>query len=81
MSFVLLILPLNRFGLEHPRPHAERVEPIKFFKSENPNTVARVHSILENHPWYETRWKAQLEKLPNREHDEMLFMLAVHWRG
>ena len=28
---------------------------------------------------YETRWKAQLQKLPDTERDEMLFMLAARW--
>jgi S1/P1 nuclease len=30
-------------------------------------------------PWYETRWKAQLEKSPGIDRDEMLFMLAARW--
>jgi len=34
---------------------------------------------LEKNPWYETRWKSQLEKLPRAERDEMLFMLAARW--
>jgi hypothetical protein len=34
---------------------------------------------LEKNPWYESRWKSQLEKLPESERDEMLFMLAARW--
>ena len=35
--------------------------------------------MLEKNPWYQTRWKAQLNKLPEDERDEMLFMLAARW--
>jgi hypothetical protein len=38
-----------------------------------------VRSVLENNPWYESRWKAQLNKLPDAERDEMLFMLTARW--
>lgn len=37
---------------------------------ESPKTIATVRSILDKNPWYETRWKAQLEKLPEAERDE-----------
>jgi hypothetical protein len=33
----------------------------------------------KKNPWYETRWKAQLDKLQDTERDEMLFMLAARW--
>jgi len=38
-----------------------------------------VRSGLEKNSWYETRWKSQLEKLPESERDEMLFILAACW--
>jgi len=45
----------------------------------NPSTIPIVRSVLEKNPWYETRSKAQLEKLPDTERDEILFMLAARW--
>jgi hypothetical protein len=38
--------------------------------------IPKIRSVLEKNPWYETRWKAQLEKLQIQKQDEMLFMLA-----
>src|SRR5690349_16984311 len=53
----------------------------QILQRENPATIPVVRSILEKNPWYESRWKAQLVKLPERERDEMLFMLAARWAG
>ena len=36
----------------------------QILQRENPSTIPTVRSILEKNPWYETRWKSQLEKLP-----------------
>jgi hypothetical protein len=41
--------------------------------------IPKIRSVLEKNPWYETRWKAQLEKLQIQKQDEMLFMLATRW--
>jgi hypothetical protein len=72
------VLCVSSRGLEHPRPHAERRNCLS-----NPaarkSTIPIVRSVFEKNPWYETRWKAQLEKLPQSERDEMLFMLAARW--
>jgi hypothetical protein len=41
--------------------------------------ATRSLASLEKHPWYGTHWKEQLDKLPEAERDEMLFMLAPRW--
>jgi len=51
----------------------------QILQRENPTTVTTARSILEKNPWYEPRWKAQLQKLPESARDEMLFMLATRW--
>jgi hypothetical protein len=51
----------------------------QILQRENPSTIPTVHSALEENPWYDTRWKPQLERLPDTERDEMLFMLAARW--
>ena len=51
----------------------------QILQRENPTTIPTVRSVLEKNPWYQTRWKAQLDKLPEDERDEMLFMLAARW--
>ena len=51
----------------------------QILQRENPSTIPSVRSVLEKHVWYETRWKAQLDKMPEAERDEILFMLAARW--
>jgi hypothetical protein len=51
----------------------------EIFRRENPAAVANVMAILEHHSWYETRWQMQLNKVPQPERNEMLFMLATRW--
>ncbi|HEY6183064.1 MAG TPA: hypothetical protein VIW67_12515 [Terriglobales bacterium] len=51
----------------------------QILQRESPTTIPSVRSALEKNLWYETRWKSQLEKLPQAERDEMLFMLAARW--
>ena len=46
-------------------------------RRESPATVIVLRGMLEKHPRYESHWKGQLDKLPENERDEMLFMLAA----
>src|SRR5690349_23379678 len=41
----------------------------QILQRQSPTTIPIVRSVLEKHPWYEIRWKAQLEKLPDTERD------------
>ena len=47
----------------------------QILQRESPGMIARARSILENNPWYETRWKAQLDKQLESDRNEMLFQL------
>src|SRR5690242_11200097 len=51
----------------------------QILQRENPATITGVRSVLEKNPWYASRWKIQLDKLPEAEREEMLFMLAARW--
>jgi hypothetical protein len=51
----------------------------QILQRENPFTITTVRSVLEKNPWYETRWRVQLDKLPESERDKMLFMFAARW--
>jgi len=64
--------------LEHPRPHAEAIA-YQILLRESLAAILTVRSVLEKNLWYETRWTTQLQKLPDTERDEMLFMLAARW--
>jgi hypothetical protein len=71
--------PVDRSRPEHPRPHAQRGDSLPNPAQGKPINNRHVKTILEKQPWFESRWKEQLEKLPDSERDEMLFMLAPRW--
>jgi hypothetical protein len=37
----------------------------QILRQESPTTIPAVRSVLDKNPWYETRWKVQLEKFPD----------------
>jgi len=51
----------------------------RILESESPRTVSVILTLLEKHPWYADRWRNDLEKLPESQRGEMLFMLAARW--
>ena len=36
----------------------------QILRIENPVTIANVRALLKTHPWYESRWREQFDKLP-----------------
>jgi hypothetical protein len=51
----------------------------RILESESPRTVSVIKTLLEKHPWYADRWRDDVEKLPESQRGEMLFMLAARW--
>ena len=76
---ILIGLPFNALAWNIPGHMLSGAIAYQILQRENPSAIVKVRSILEKNPWYETRWKAQLEKLPEAQHDEMLFILAARW--
>src|SRR5690348_3864616 len=75
----LVTLPFDGLAWNIPGHMLSGAIAYQILQGESPTTIPSVRSVLEKTPWYETRWKAQLEKLPQAEHDERLFMLAARW--
>src|SRR5215471_20107593 len=48
-------------------------------QQENPAAFAAVKAIIQHHSWYETRWRSQLDAVPQEQRDDLLFMLAARW--
>jgi hypothetical protein len=48
-------------------------------EGESPRTVSVIQTLLEKHPWDADRWRDNVEKLPESQRGEMLFMLAARW--
>jgi hypothetical protein len=51
----------------------------RIVQGESARTVSITKTILEKHPWYADRWKNDMERLPEAERVEGLFMLAARW--
>src|SRR6266576_4681797 len=51
----------------------------RILENESPRTVSVIKTLLEKHPWYADRWRDNLDKLPESQRGEMLFMLAARW--
>ena len=84
LSFTLVLttlvaLPFHVSAWNIPGHMLSGAIAYQILQRESPATIATIRTMLETHPWYETRWKTQLEKLPESERDEILFMLAPRW--
>jgi hypothetical protein len=51
----------------------------RILENESPRTVSVIKTLLEKHPWYADRWRDNVEKLPESQRIETLFMLAARW--
>ena len=69
----------NAFAWNIPGHMLSGAIAYQILHQDSPRTISAVRSVLEENPWYQTRWKGQLDKLPDNERDEMLFMLAAPW--
>jgi len=48
-------------------------------QQENPQTIEKVKSVLEKHPWYSNQWQARLQDVPIADHGLALFLQAARW--
>ncbi len=76
---VIITLPFNSLARNIPGLMLSGGIAYQILRQEGPTTIPTVRSFLEKNPWYETRWKPQLEKLSEGDQDEVLFMLAARW--
>ena len=77
--FALLLFTAEAVAWNIPGHMLSGAIAYQILQRENPSSFLTVRSVLAKNPWYETRWKAQLERLPEAEYDETLFMLAARW--
>jgi hypothetical protein len=76
---VITPLPFDAFAWNIPGHMLSGTIAYQILQRKTPKNLAAIRSTLENNPWYETHWRVQLDKLPQAERDEMLFMLAARW--
>jgi S1/P1 Nuclease len=51
----------------------------QILQQESPQTIEKVKSVLEKHPWYANQWQARLQDVSAADHDMVLFMQAARW--
>jgi hypothetical protein len=49
----------------------------QILKQEKPTTIFSARAVLKHHSWYESRWRSQLDKVPESENDELLLRLTT----
>jgi len=67
---IVVLRPFDALAWNIPGHMLSGAIAYQILQQQNPGTIPIIRSVLENNPWYETRWKAQLEKLPDTERDE-----------
>src|SRR5689334_11062834 len=76
---IFVLRPFVAFAWNIPGHMLSGAIAYQILQQESPRTIPVVRSVQQNNPWYDSRWKAQLEKVPGDERAEMLFMLAARW--
>src|SRR5690349_3121258 len=79
LASILIMAVVDMFTWNIPGHMLSGAIAYQILQRENPFTITTVRSVLEKNPWYETRWRVQLDKLPESERDKMLFMFAARW--
>ncbi|HRH33616.1 MAG TPA: S1/P1 nuclease [Catalimonadaceae bacterium] len=74
--FLLVAMPSACFSWSAAGHEAGGVIAYFYLKSTKPETVDKLVSILEKHPWYETEWQSRLSGKEGEQKALTLFMLA-----
>jgi hypothetical protein len=73
----LAVLPLPASAWNIPGHMLSGIIAYQVLQQENPQTIEKVNSVLEKHPWYANQWQARLQDIPVAEGDLVLFMQAT----
>jgi hypothetical protein len=75
----LAVLPLPARAWNIPGHMLSAAITYQILLQENPQTIEKVKTVLEKHPWYGTQWQARLQDVSVADRDLMLFMQAARW--
>jgi hypothetical protein len=73
----LALLPLPASAWNIPGHMLSAAIAYQVLQQENPQTIEKVRSVLEKHPWYANQWQARLQDVPVADHGLVLFMQAA----
>src|SRR5215475_10080575 len=75
----LAVTPLPASAWNIPGHMLSGIIAYQVLQQENPQTIEKVKTVLEKHPWYANQWQARLQDVPAADHSLMLFMQAARW--
>jgi hypothetical protein len=70
------LLPLPASAWNIPGHMLSGIIVYQVLQQENPQTIEKVNSVLEKHPWYANQWQSRLQDVPIAEHGLVLFMVG-----
>jgi hypothetical protein len=75
----LAALPLPASAWNIPGHMLSAAITYQVLRQENPQTIDKVKTVLEKHPWYANQWQARFQDVPTADHSLVLFMQAARW--
>jgi S1/P1 Nuclease len=75
----LAVFPLPALAWNIPGHMLSAAIAYQVLQQENPQTIEKVKTLLEKHPWYANQWQARLQDVPVADRDQVLFMQASRW--
>jgi hypothetical protein len=79
LVMVNFALPLPASAWNIPGRMLSAAIAYRVLQQENPQTIDKVKSVREKHPWYANQWQARLQDVPVTDRDVVLFMQAARW--
>jgi hypothetical protein len=83
IAFLVLLtlaaLPLPASAWNIPGHMLSAAIAYQIVRQESPQSIDKVKSVLEKHPWYANQWQARLQDVPAADHGLVLFMQAAIW--
>jgi len=81
-SLVLLALaalPLHASAWNIPGHMLSGAIAYQLLQQESPQTIDKVKTVREKHPWYANQWQARFQDVPVTDHGLVLFMQTARW--
>jgi hypothetical protein len=67
---IALTLPAPASAWNIPGHMLSGIIAYQVLQQESPQTIEKVKSVLEKHPWYANQWQVRLQDVPTAERDQ-----------
>ena len=76
---IIVLSPLPASAWNIPGHMLSGAIAFQVLQQENPQTIEKVKTVLEKHPWHANQWQARLQDVSTADHGLVLFMQAARW--